>query len=80
MGARNVISTLWRIEDRGAATFAEAFYSKLKGEGPVRALAAAQQALISDGIHASPYYWAPYVISGDGQSLVPQSPATVSVQ
>ena len=79
-GARNVIATLWRIEDRGAATFAETFYENAQHAGPVEALAAAQRALIADKALASPYYWAAYVISGDGGARAAQSRAGVSVE
>lgn len=79
-GARSVVSTLWRIEDRGAADFAAAFYAKLDERGPVKALASAQRALIADPQHALPYYWAPYVISGEGHSPQTQSRASVSVE
>jgi CHAT domain-containing protein len=65
-GARNVVSTLWRIDDRGAAEFASVFYRGLRSKGPVEALAAAQRALLTSPQFASPFYWAAYTISGDG--------------
>ena len=34
-GARNVVSTLWRIEVRSAAAFAMAFYKEVGNEPPV---------------------------------------------
>jgi CHAT domain-containing protein len=65
-GARNVIATLWRIEDAGAAVFAERFYRHLR-ELPAReALAAAQREMKQDPRYAAPYYWAAYVLSGEG--------------
>ena len=79
-GARNVISTLWRIEDRGAAAFASSFYAAVGTKSPVEALGSAQRALLATGQFASPYYWAAYVVSGDGRSLFAQNRPPVSVQ
>ena len=79
-GARNVVSTLWRIEDRGAAVFAEAFYAGAARHDPIEALALAQRAMLVDREHASPYYWAAYVITGDGRPLSSQTRLAASVQ
>jgi len=79
-GARNVISTLWRIEDRGAAAFASSFYGAIGTKSPAEALGSAQRALLASGQFASPYYWAAYVVSGDGRSLSAQNRPPVSVQ
>jgi len=67
-GARNVVSTFWRIEDRGAAAFATAFYASASGHDPVEALAMAQRRMATDPQFGSPYYWAAYVVTGDGLS------------
>ena len=79
-GAGNVVSTLWRIEDRGAAVFAAAFYRALASRSPADALAVAQRALIVDPAHRSPFYWAAYMISGDGGATPPQIRWGPSVQ
>lgn len=65
-GARNVTATLWRIQDEGAAVFAERFYANLGSLPPAEALAAAQRDLLRSPRYASPYYWAGYQLSGDG--------------
>jgi CHAT domain-containing protein/tetratricopeptide (TPR) repeat protein len=65
-GARNVVATLWRIEDAGAAVFAGRFYQHLKNRSPADALAEAQRDTRNDPRYASPYYWAAYVLSGEG--------------
>ena len=65
-GARNVVATLWRIDDRGATEFATRFYRELSTTSPADALAAAQRAMIHDARYAAPYYWAAYTISGAG--------------
>jgi len=63
-GARQVISTLWRIDDAGAAEFAEEFYRRASTESVAGAFALAQRTLAAGGKFASPYYWAGYVLSG----------------
>lgn len=63
-GARQVISTLWRIDDAGAAAFAEEFYRRVSTESVAGAFALAQRTLAAGGKFASPYYWAGYVLSG----------------
>ena len=79
-GARNVISTLWRIEDQGAASFASTFYSALGTRSPVEALGAAQRAMLGMREYASPYYWAAYVASGNGLAIGAQNRNGPSVQ
>ena len=68
-GAGDVVATLWRIDDDGAAAFAEAFYAALRTRTPLDALASAQRALLHDPRYAAfstPRYWAAYVIAGRG--------------
>ncbi len=70
-GARNVIATLWAVEDQGAADFAGQFYETLAASDPVEALAAAQRASLADERYSAPYYWAAYQLAGDG--LMPET-------
>ena len=70
-GARNVVATLWRVDDEGAAEFAKDFYRHLGTESAAGALAAAQRDLLSDSHYSSPYYWAGYVLSGEGTAIPP---------
>ncbi|MFN0182147.1 MAG: CHAT domain-containing protein [Gemmatimonadales bacterium] len=79
-GAGNVITTLWRIEDAGAARFAELFYRGLATLPLEEAFAAAQRAMAADVAYRSPYYWAGYILSGDGRNAPqPQSGGVASV-
>ena len=79
-GARNVISTLWRIRDAGGAVFAGRFYSHLQGESVSSALAAAQRESIADPAYSNPFYWAGYVLSGEGRfGEAPQKGSITSV-
>jgi CHAT domain-containing protein len=66
-GAENVVATLWRIEDDGAAAFAGRFYQELEGATPAEALARTQRAMIASDLYASPYYWSAYRLSGSGR-------------
>jgi CHAT domain-containing protein len=66
-GAGSVVATLWRIGDEGAAAFAQRFYTELGTMEPAEALARAQRAMLRDRRYASPYYWAAYLVSGDGR-------------
>lgn len=65
-GARNVVATLWRVDDRGASEVAARFYRHLAGAPAAEALAAAQRELLADPQWSAPYYWAGYVASGGG--------------
>jgi CHAT domain-containing protein len=65
-GARSVILSLWRVNDRSTAQLMEAFYRALLQHGQSReeALAQAKRALLAADPTRSPYYWAPFVLVG----------------
>lgn len=66
-GAGSVVSTLWRIEDEGAAVMASLFYGELaRGTDPVEALARAQRTMITEGQYRAPHHWAAYQLTGGG--------------
>jgi CHAT domain-containing protein len=65
-GARNVVATLWRVDDRDAVELARAFYRQLgTGDPPEDALAAAQRAAIRRG---SGFTWAAYEAFGTSRA------------
>ncbi|HEX5820052.1 MAG TPA: CHAT domain-containing protein [Gemmatimonadales bacterium] len=68
-GARNVVATLWRVEDAGAARMAERFYQDANGDA-VLALAKAQRASLDDPEFSAPYYWASYIVMGAGGARI----------
>jgi len=72
-GARGVVATLWRVEDRGAAEFAAHFYQHFSTVPAAEALALAQRALLAGSRYRAPYYWAGYVLSGEGGAGVQPS-------
>lgn len=65
-GTPNVVATLWRIDDQGAAVFAERFYRSFGSAGATTALAEAQREMMRDAEYGKPYYWAGYQLTGSG--------------
>jgi CHAT domain-containing protein/Tfp pilus assembly protein PilF len=66
-GARQVVASLWRIEDQATAELMSRFYRGLLVEGrpPATALRLAQLAIRADKRWRSPYYWSGFVLQGD---------------
>ena len=70
-GASHVVSSLWPVADRASAEFMASFYASLVAGGSVaRALRDAQLELRSRPEYASPWFWAPYILT----SVAPESP------
>ena len=66
-GARNVLGTLFPVEDGATADFMVAFEEELRQRQPIDALATVQRALASgDGSTAHPGHWAAFVLAGPG--------------
>jgi CHAT domain-containing protein/tetratricopeptide (TPR) repeat protein len=65
-GCDGVLSSLWKISDRGAAAFMKLFYEQRRqfASDPPRCLAETQRALMRSEEYAHPYYWAPYMMVG----------------
>jgi len=78
-GAENVVVTLWRIDDAGAAAFGGQFYRALHRESLAEAIATAQRAISSDPRYASPYYWAGYILSGTAAGPQETTSSSVSI-
>lgn len=67
-GAKSVLSTLWNVNDETTAVFMRNFYSHLtRGMAKNEALKRAKLEMIKSGF-SHPYYWAPFVLSGDYES------------
>jgi CHAT domain-containing protein/tetratricopeptide (TPR) repeat protein len=67
-GAPRVLVSLWAISDTAAAEFMAKFYRKLLGPEKLPPAAALRQVQIEtwkDKRFQSPYYWAPYLYSGE---------------
>ncbi len=64
-GARQVLATLWAVDDEASAQLMGAFHAGLaRGEGASAALRSAQLQLARRGLH--PFYWAAWVLHGKG--------------
>lgn len=62
-GARTLIQSLWRVEDRSTASLMQGFYRGLHGgRPPAAALRESQLALLATDPH--PYIWAPFQLVG----------------
>jgi len=69
-GARSVVSTLWKIGDRAAAQFMQAFYDSLAVEkDKAEALRSAKLRFL-ESRYSHPFFWAAFVLHGDGSSAL----------
>jgi CHAT domain-containing protein len=67
--AKTALGTLWPVSDEATQTMMSSFYSNLS-QGKTskgNALRAAQRTLIAGGEFDHPFYWAPFILVGDGQ-------------
>lgn len=70
-GVPAVVATLWPVEDLATFRFCADFYGALGRQGlPARAVVEARAALRSDPATAHPFYWAGFVLMGDGDAPV----------
>lgn len=64
-GARQVLATLWAVDDKATAQLMGIFHGRLaRGEPASAALRAAQRDLAGQGLH--PFFWAAWVLHGHG--------------
>ena len=63
-GSPSVVASLWEVADPSTAQLMERFYEHLKHENKAIALAHAQRDMIA-GQFGHPYYWAPFILTGD---------------
>jgi CHAT domain-containing protein len=69
-GARSVVVSLWKVDDRASSRLMETFYRDLldRDMSRVRALAEAKRALLANSDTRSPAHWAAFVLWGtDGR-------------
>jgi tetratricopeptide (TPR) repeat protein len=64
-GVRSVISTLWAIEDQSAVPMFSQFYRASTKVPLSEALANSQRRMLDRSPYDLPYFWAPYVLSGE---------------
>jgi CHAT domain-containing protein len=66
-GATQVLASLWSVRDEATARLMRLFYERLaQGADAARALRQAQVALSREPAHADPFFWAGFVLHGDG--------------
>ncbi|GIV57560.1 MAG: hypothetical protein KatS3mg042_0473 [Rhodothermaceae bacterium] len=65
-GTPTVMASLWPIDDRISSDFMRRFYERFLTTGDkARALAEVQRAFIADPATRHPFFWAPFVLTGD---------------
>jgi CHAT domain-containing protein len=71
-GAKTVVASLWGADDQYTASLMERFYSHLaEGEDKAASLRLAKVDMLQKyGDQASPFFWAGFIIVGDGSSGV----------
>lgn len=74
-GPSAVLVSLWQADDRATVPLMEDFYRRLfAGDTPAEALRHAQLVARSDAGRNAPYYWAGFVLVGEGRSVVAAKP------
>jgi CHAT domain-containing protein len=75
-GARRVISSLWRVDDASTAELIGTFFDQLaeierarRRVNYAQALQAARKRVRADPQWSSPYYWAPFILTGPAESI-----------
>jgi CHAT domain-containing protein len=71
-GARTVVASLWSADDTYTLAVMTRFYNQLaEGKDKALALRAAKLGLLTEyGSRTPPYYWAAFVLVGDGSSSI----------
>ncbi len=70
-GSSSVLMTLWSIHDQAGAQFMVRFYGHLASGDPITAaLRKAKMDMIASPYYSHPYYWAGYILHGDGARVI----------
>lgn len=67
-GARRVVASLWKVDDRASAELMKYFYEEMFGQQklrPAAALQAAIERMRKQRRFSSPYFWAAFVLQGE---------------
>jgi tetratricopeptide (TPR) repeat protein len=65
-GARNVLMSLWSVDQKSTVKLIESFFAHLReGVRPQEALRRARAELRQSG-YAHPFFWAPFILAGEG--------------
>jgi CHAT domain-containing protein len=67
-GARSLLVSFWKVSEASTPRLMESFYHDLgKTGGKAEALQHAKLEMIADAVYAHPFYWAPFLLSGNSQ-------------
>lgn len=67
-GAKAVLATLWKVNDKSTAVLmADMYAQKVKGKNKIEALRQAQIDLKNKHEYSHPYFWAPFILMGNWQ-------------
>ena len=68
-GAPRVVASLWKVGDKATAELMKRFYQKMFVDKlrPAAALRAAQVSMLMERQWQACYYWAGFVLVGDGR-------------
>lgn len=71
-GARSVVGSLWKADDAATVDLMMEFYARVaRGETEADALRGAKiSMLVKYGPHAAPFYWAGFVVTGNGDQKI----------
>src|SRR5215213_1201475 len=71
-GAKSVVASLWKVDDRATFVLMSDFYHSMLSRGvrPVAALRAAKLKMLQDKSLSAPYYWAGFVFQGDYEARI----------
>jgi CHAT domain-containing protein len=66
-GAKSVVASLWKVDDRATAALMAEFYRGMlqKGMTPAAALRSAKLTMMREKQWSEPYYWAGFVLQGE---------------
>jgi CHAT domain-containing protein/predicted negative regulator of RcsB-dependent stress response len=80
VGARSVVASLWRVDDRATAELMRHFYQGMFKERlpPAAALRYAKKALWQEKRWRSPHYWAAFVLQGEYRQSISAEAETSS--
>jgi CHAT domain-containing protein len=72
-GAKSVVASLWSADDTFTHALMDRFYAHIvEGQDQASALRSAKLDLLAKyGKQVSPYYWAAFILTGDGGSPIP---------
>ncbi|MEL7409058.1 MAG: CHAT domain-containing protein, partial [Cyanobacteria bacterium J06558_2] len=68
-GPKALLASLWNVNDEKTSQLMESFYQNLAAESGIakaKALQQAQLSFLTDSERSHPYYWAPFILIGNG--------------